>query len=73
MLVRVGDDDGAGARVNLALLEQGVIVRPVGGYGMPQSLRVSIGLPQENARFIEALKRRWPECLSKRRGRRRRA
>ena len=57
MLVRVGDDDGAGARVNLALLKQGVIVRPVGAYGLPQWLRISIGLPQENATFIEALKK----------------
>lgn len=55
VLVRVGSDDGAGARVNLALLKQGVIVRPVGNYGLPQWLRISIGLPQENAAFIEAL------------------
>ena len=57
VLVRVGDDDGAGARVNLALLKQGVIVRPVGAYGLPQWLRISIGLPEENATFIEALKK----------------
>ncbi|MCK0512221.1 histidinol-phosphate transaminase [Aromatoleum buckelii] len=49
---RVGD---AGA-ANLALLKQGVIVRPIGGYGMPEWLRVSIGLPEENARFITALR-----------------
>ncbi|MBG6220244.1 MULTISPECIES: histidinol-phosphate transaminase [unclassified Janthinobacterium] len=55
VLVKVGDDDGAGARVNLALLQQGVIVRPVGSYGLPQWLRISIGLPQENAVFIAAL------------------
>ena len=55
VLVKVGDDDGAGARVNLALLKQGVIVRPVGNYGLPQWLRISIGLPQENATFIAAL------------------
>jgi histidinol-phosphate aminotransferase len=55
--VRVGGDDGAGARVNVALLKQGVIVRPVGNYGLPQWLRISIGLPQENAAFIEALKK----------------
>jgi len=42
--------------VNLALLKKGVIVRPVGNYGLPQWLRVSIGLPTENATFIEALK-----------------
>ena len=55
VLVKVGDDDGAGARVNLSLLQQGVIVRPVGSYGLPQWLRISIGLPQENAILIAAL------------------
>ena len=39
-----------------ALLEKGVIVRPIGVYGMPRHLRVSIGLEQENQRFISALK-----------------
>lgn len=46
---------GAAARINQALLERGVIVRPVAGYGMPEHLRVSVGLAQENARFLEAL------------------
>ena len=55
VLVRVGDDADAGARVNLALLRQGVIVRPVGNYGLPQWLRISIGLPHENAVFLAAL------------------
>jgi histidinol-phosphate aminotransferase len=55
VLLRVGHDDDAGARVNLALLRQGVIVRPVGAYGLPRWLRVSIGLPQENAAFLDAL------------------
>jgi histidinol-phosphate aminotransferase len=52
----VGEDDGAGARVNLELLKRGIIVRPVGNYGLPQWLRISIGLPEENAAFIDALK-----------------
>jgi histidinol-phosphate aminotransferase len=56
VLVKVGDDDGAGARVNLALLKQGIIVRPVGNYGLPHWLRVTVGLPEENAAFIAALK-----------------
>jgi histidinol-phosphate aminotransferase len=56
VLFRAGDDEGAGARVNLELLKKGVIVRPVGNYGLPQWLRVSIGLPDENAAFIDALK-----------------
>jgi histidinol-phosphate aminotransferase len=57
VLVKVGQDNEAGNRVNLALLTQGVIVRPVGNYGLPQWLRVTIGLPEENSRFIEALKK----------------
>jgi histidinol-phosphate aminotransferase len=38
-----------------ALLREGVIVRPVANYGMPTYLRVSIGLAEENERFLEAL------------------
>ncbi|MEP1214028.1 MAG: histidinol-phosphate transaminase [Marinobacter sp.] len=45
------------ADINQLLLEQGVIVRPIAGYGMPAHLRVSIGLPEENDRFIESLAR----------------
>ncbi|TCT18594.1 histidinol-phosphate aminotransferase [Bibersteinia trehalosi] len=37
------------------LLREGVIVRPIAGYGMPNQLRVSIGLPEENERFFSAL------------------
>jgi histidinol-phosphate aminotransferase len=37
------------------LLRAGVIVRPVASYGMPQHLRVTIGLESENARFLAAL------------------
>jgi histidinol-phosphate aminotransferase len=51
VLVNVGD----GARVYQALLRQGVIVRPVANYGLPQWVRVTIGLPAENERFLSAL------------------
>jgi histidinol-phosphate aminotransferase len=44
-------------KVNLELLKAGVIVRPVGNYGLPQWLRISIGLPEENQVFIDALKK----------------
>jgi histidinol-phosphate aminotransferase len=57
ILVQVGEDDQAGTRVNLELLKQGVIVRPVDNYGLPKFLRVSIGLQQENAAFLVALKK----------------
>jgi len=51
VLVHVGD----APRINLELLKRGVIVRPVAGDGLPEWLRVSIGLPAENARFVAAL------------------
>ena len=57
VLVKVGDDDQAGARVNLALLKQGVIVRPTANYGLPQWLRVSVGLAEENSIFLQALEK----------------
>lgn len=51
VLVRVGD----AAHVNLELLKRGVIVRPVAGDGLPEWLRVSVGLLSENSRFVQAL------------------
>ncbi len=44
-----------GAAVNAKLLKQGIIVRPIGGYGLPNHLRVTIGLETENTRFLAAL------------------
>jgi histidinol-phosphate aminotransferase len=44
------------ARIYRCLLESGVIVRPVGNYAMPGYLRVSIGLKNENEKFLNALK-----------------
>jgi histidinol-phosphate aminotransferase len=51
VLVRVGDAKA----INEKLLRQGVIVRPVAGYGLPEWLRVSVGLPEENEIFLAAL------------------
>jgi len=45
------------AEVFRRLLEAGVIVRPIASYGMPDHLRVSIGLESENARFLDSLRR----------------
>jgi histidinol-phosphate aminotransferase len=53
-LPRAGNQSQAGA-VYEKLLHQGVIVRPVGGYGMPDHLRVTVGLDAENERFLGAL------------------
>ena len=52
LLARVGD----AARIYEALLRQGVIVRPVANYGLPEHLRISVGLPAENERFLTALR-----------------
>ncbi len=49
--VKVGD---AGP-IFQKLLKQGVIVRPIASYGMPEYLRVSIGTESQNARFLQAL------------------
>ncbi|MEO5654417.1 MAG: aminotransferase class I/II-fold pyridoxal phosphate-dependent enzyme, partial [Nitrosospira sp.] len=41
--------------VNESLLKQGVIVRPIGIYEMPEHLRVTVGLESENLRFLKSL------------------
>ncbi len=51
VLVNVGD----GAAEFQALLKQGIIVRPMGVYDLPAWIRVSVGTPTENQRFIDAL------------------
>jgi len=45
------------AAVNQKLLKQGVIVRPIAGYGLPDWLRVTIGTESDNVRFLEALEK----------------
>lgn len=45
-----------------ALLRKGIIVRPVGNYAMPEHLRISIGLAQENAKCLLALEEALKEC-----------
>jgi histidinol-phosphate aminotransferase len=53
LLIRVGE----GARVYEELLRQGVIVRPMGIYGFPEHVRVTVGTAAENERFVRALER----------------
>jgi histidinol-phosphate aminotransferase len=53
ILAEVGD----GRAVYDRLLRLGVIVRPMGGYGYPRHLRISVGLPEENRRLVEALEK----------------
>jgi histidinol-phosphate aminotransferase len=46
---------GQASAVNQSLLRQGIIVRPITSYGLPDYLRVSIGTPAQNTRFLAAL------------------
>ena len=52
LFVEVGDDAG---RLFEALLRQGAIVRPMGPFGAPGALRITVGTPDENAFFAAAL------------------
>ncbi|MFA5931574.1 MAG: histidinol-phosphate transaminase [archaeon] len=53
VLVKVGD----GAKVFSSLQKEGVIVRPVANYSLPNWIRVTSGTPNENKKFIKALKK----------------
>lgn len=44
-----------GDEINQGLLRRGVILRPVGGYGLPGYLRATVGLPAENQRLVREL------------------
>lgn len=52
ILIHVGDGQGVCAE----LQKRGVIVRPMGGYRLPEWIRISIGTPAENARCLTALR-----------------
>jgi histidinol-phosphate aminotransferase len=52
--VEVGED---APRLYDALLHEGVIVRPLGGFGAPTAIRISVGTPEENEFFAAALGR----------------
>jgi histidinol-phosphate aminotransferase len=49
--------DLAVAELNIRLLKEGVIIRPTGGFGIPEGMRVTIGLEEENEFFIKKLKK----------------
>jgi histidinol-phosphate aminotransferase len=50
--VKVGD----GKAVFNALLSKGIIIRDMNSYGLPEWIRVSIGTPQQNERFLTELR-----------------
>ena len=48
-------ETGNGREVFQALQRKGVIVRPMDGYGLPDMVRVTVGMPEQNERFVAAL------------------
>lgn len=52
LLVEFGDDT---ARIEAALLARGVILRPMGGYGLGDCLRITVGTQDDNTRLLAAL------------------
>ena len=53
-MVEMDDEDAL--LINQALLEQGVIVRPLVGYGLPTWLRITVGVAEDNMRLIDTLR-----------------
>lgn len=49
------DDAAQASKLVEDLLRQGVIVRPLGAFGLPQCVRISIGTDQDNQRAVDAL------------------
>ena len=54
VMVPLGGEDEVG-RVNEELLQRGVVVRPLKGFGLPHCIRISTGTDEENGILIEAL------------------
>jgi histidinol-phosphate aminotransferase len=46
---------GGGRELHERLLREGVIVRPLDGFGAPEGIRVTVGTPDENEAFSVAL------------------
>lgn len=54
--IEVEMEDITAASIHQALLEQGVIVRPLEGYGLSNWLRITVGLAEDNMRLIDTLR-----------------
>lgn len=62
LMVNVGK--GQGQTAYQALLQEGVIVRPLGGYALPDFVRISIGTAQENETCLAALAKVMPKLVT---------
>jgi histidinol-phosphate aminotransferase len=48
------ESDACAKRIFEQLLARGIIVRPLGAFGLPQCLRISTGLDEHNQRLADA-------------------
>ncbi len=51
-----------GAATYERLLREGVIVRPLAGFGLDEHVRITVGLPEENERLVKTLRRMRQEA-----------
>ena len=56
ILIDLGSEEEV-VRINEELLKQGVIIRPLKPFGLPQCIRITVGIRSENEFLIEALKK----------------
>lgn len=54
-VMAVFSDQAAAERIHHGLLARGIIVRPLHAFGLPEAIRITIGLPDENARCMDAI------------------
>jgi histidinol-phosphate aminotransferase len=52
LLVEFGDE---ASRIEAGLVGRGVVLRPMGGYGLGECLRITVGTERDNARLLDAL------------------
>ncbi|MBT4661373.1 MAG: histidinol-phosphate transaminase [Candidatus Marinimicrobia bacterium] len=55
-ITTVWDSEEKASQLTQSLLENGVIVRQLTGFGWPNCIRISVGLESENQKFIDTLK-----------------
>jgi histidinol-phosphate aminotransferase len=55
-ITTVWDSEEKASQLTQSLLENGVIVRQLTGFGWPNCIRISVGLESENQKFIDSLK-----------------
>ena len=54
MVADIGDTDRNAAAASEYLNSKGIIVRPVGGYGIHDGLRITVGTEDQNRAVIDA-------------------